>query len=110
MNNIYNYKLDELEDYFLSIGEKKFKARQIYDWLYIKNVNDFYKMTNINKSLQEKLSNTFSLEFIKIIKKQENEGHMRLSGGFKNEKNNITYSYCRHACGSARFLRQLRPE
>lgn len=73
MNNIYNYKLDELEDYFLSIGEKKFKARQIYDWLYIKNVNDFYKMTNINKSLQEKLSNTFSLEFIKIIKKQENE-------------------------------------
>ena len=73
MNNIYNYKLDELEDYFLSIGEKKFKARQIYDWLYIKNVNDFYKMTNINKSLQEKLSNTFSLKFIKIIKKQENE-------------------------------------
>lgn len=73
MNNIYNYKLDELEDYFLSIGEKKFKARQIYDWLYIKNVNDFYKMTNINKSLQEKLSNTFSSEFIKIIKKQENE-------------------------------------
>mgnify|MGYP004538436771 CR=1 FL=1 len=73
MNNIYNYKLDELEDYFLSIGEKKFKAKQIYDWLYIKNVNDFYKMTNINKSLQEKLSNTFSLEFIKIIKKQENE-------------------------------------
>lgn len=73
MNNIYNYKLDELEDYFLNIGEKKFKARQIYDWLYIKNVNDFYKMTNINKSLQEKLSNTFSLEFIKIIKKQENE-------------------------------------
>ena len=73
MDNIYNYKLDELEDYFLSIGEKKFKARQIYDWLYIKNVNDFYKMTNINKSLQEKLSNTFSLEFIKIIKKQENE-------------------------------------
>ena len=73
MNNIYNYKLDELEDYFLSIGEKKFKARQIYDWLYIKNVNDFYKMTNINKTLQEKLSNTFSLEFIKIIKKQENE-------------------------------------
>ena len=73
MNNIYNYKLDELEDYFLSIGEKKFKAKQIYEWLYIKNVNDFYKMTNINKSLQEKLSNTFSLEFIKIIKKQENE-------------------------------------
>ena len=64
MNNIYNYKLDELEDYFLSIGEKKFKARQIYDWLYIKNVNDFYKMPNINKSLQEKLSNTFSLDYI----------------------------------------------
>ena len=34
--NIYNYKLETLENYFLSIGEKKFKARQIYDWLYVK--------------------------------------------------------------------------
>lgn len=66
MKNIYNYKLSDLEEYFLSIGEKKFKARQIYDWLYIKKVNDFKLMTNIKKDLQDKLSNEFSLDFIKI--------------------------------------------
>ena len=49
MKNIYNYKLSDLEYYFLNIGEKKFKARQIYDWLYIKRINDFKLMTNIKK-------------------------------------------------------------
>ena len=47
MQNIFNYKLIDLENYFLSIGEKSFKARQIYDWLYVKRVNDFKLMTNI---------------------------------------------------------------
>jgi len=73
MKNIYNYKLSDLEDYFLSIGEKKFKARQIYDWLYIKRVKSFKEMTNIKKDLQEKLSQEFNLEFIKIKTKQTSE-------------------------------------
>ena len=71
--NIYNYKLSELEDYFLSIKEKKYKARQIYDWLYIKNVTNFYAMTNIKKELQDTLSKHFNFDFIKIIKKQESK-------------------------------------
>ena len=73
MKNIYNYKLSDLEDYFLSIGDKKFKARQIYDWLYIKRVKSFKEMTNIKKDLQEKLSQEFNLEFIKIKTKQTSE-------------------------------------
>jgi len=73
MNNIYNYKLSDLENYLLSIGEKKFKARQIYDWLYVKRVNNFYDMNNIKKDLQEKLSQEFNLEFIKIKTKQTSE-------------------------------------
>ena len=73
MNNIYNYKLSDLENYLLSIGEKKFKARQIYDWLYVKRVNNFYDMTNIKKDLHEKLSQEFDLEFIKIKTKQTSE-------------------------------------
>ena len=66
MDNIYNYKLNELEEYFLGIGDKKFKAKQIYDWLYIKRVNDFKLMTNIKKELQDKLSKDFNTNFIKI--------------------------------------------
>ena len=73
MQNIFNYKLIDLENYFLSIGEKSFKARQIYDWLYVKRVNDFKLMTNIKKDLQEKLSNEFSLDFIKIKTIQKSE-------------------------------------
>jgi len=71
--NIYNYKLSDLEDYFLNIGEKKFKAKQIYDWLYIKRVKSFYEMTNIKKDLQEKLSKEFKMNFIKIKTKQTSE-------------------------------------
>ena len=52
MNNIFNYKLSDLEDYFVALGEKKFKARQIYDWLYKKQVYDFKDMTNIKKDLK----------------------------------------------------------
>lgn len=73
MSNIYNYKLIDLENYFESIGEKKFKARQIYDWLYIKKVNDFKLMTNIKKDLQNKLSNEFSNDFIKIKTVQKSD-------------------------------------
>ena len=73
MHNIYNYKLADLEDYFLSICEKKFKAKQIFDWLYIKKVNDFKVMSNIKKDMQDKLSEYFSTDFIKIITKQESK-------------------------------------
>ena len=73
MTNIYNYKLTDLENYFESIGEKKFKARQIYDWLYVKKVNDFKLMTNIKKELQEKLSLSFSTDFIKIKTVQKSD-------------------------------------
>ena len=73
MENIYNYKLSDLEEYMLSIGEKKFKARQIYDWLYVKKIKEFSLMTNIKKELQEKLSKNFKTEFIKIKKIQKND-------------------------------------
>ena len=71
--NIYNYKLSDLENYFLENNEKKFKARQIFDWLYQKRVSSSYEMTNIKKELQEKLNNDFNFDVIKIIKKQESK-------------------------------------
>ena len=41
MRNIYDLTLNELEDYFISIGEKKFRATQIYEGLYKKRYNSF---------------------------------------------------------------------
>lgn len=73
MDSIFNYKLEDLEEFFLSIGEKKFKARQIFEWIYKKHIYDFYEMSNISKSLQEKLNNTFSTNLLKIKTKQSSK-------------------------------------
>ncbi len=67
MKNIYDYSLDDLANYFLNIEEKKFKAIQVYDWLYKKRVNSFYEMTNLKKDLIDKLNSDFSLKKLTIL-------------------------------------------
>ena len=71
--NIYGIKRLDLEEYFLKIGEKKFKATQIFEWLYDKKVSSFFEMTNIKKELQEKLDKDFSFDMINIKKRQEDK-------------------------------------
>ena len=71
MENIYSYKRADLEKYFVCNGEKKFKALQVFEWLYDKRVKSFKEMSNIKKELQEKLEKDFSMKMIKIQKKQE---------------------------------------
>lgn len=71
MKNIYGVKREDLEKYFIDNNEKKFKALQVYEWLYDKRVSSFFEMSNIKKELQEKLNNDFSMKMIKIQKKQE---------------------------------------
>lgn len=71
MNNIYNYKMSDLENYLLNIGEKKYKAKQIYDWLYMKKVKSFDSMTNLKKDLIAKLKEDFNFDYISIKKKQK---------------------------------------
>ncbi len=73
MRNIYDYTLKELEDYFLSIGDKKFRAVQIYDYLYKKKVNHVDDMHNIGKKIQEHLRSSFDFFRIKLILKQEDK-------------------------------------
>jgi len=73
MDNILNYKLTDLENYFISIGEKKFKALQIFEWIYLHKVKNFKSMTNIKKDLIEHLNQKFTIGSIKIEKKQEDK-------------------------------------
>lgn len=68
--NIYGKTKEELENFFLLNGEKKFKAIQVYEWIYKKRVSTFDEMTNINKKSIELLKNNFNLNKPKIIKKQ----------------------------------------
>ena len=71
MRNIYDYTLNDLEDYFISAGNKKFRAGQIYDFLYKKRLDDPFLMNNIGKDAQKLLSENFSFAKIKMLKKQE---------------------------------------
>ena len=73
MMNIYGIKRVDLEKYFEDIGEKKFKALQVFEWLYQKTVSSFSDMTNIKKEIQEKLSEDFSTNMITIQRKQEDK-------------------------------------
>lgn len=70
MKNIYGIKRIDLENYFLSINEKKFKALQVYEWLYQKRVKTIEEMSNIKKSVQEQISKDFNMNMIKITKEQ----------------------------------------
>ena len=73
MRNIYDYTLKQLEDYFVSIGDKKFRAVQIYDFLYKKRIDNPDMMNNIGKKMQEHLKQNFDFGKIKMIKKQEDK-------------------------------------
>ncbi len=73
MRNIYGIKRKDLEEYFLSNGDKKFKALQVFEWIYEKKVTKFSEMTNIKKEIQDRLNNDFSFERIEIVKKQEDK-------------------------------------
>ena len=73
MRNIYDFTLKELEDYFVSVGDKKFRATQVYDFLYKKRVDNVNLMSNISKDMKEQLKNNFSFEKIKLVIKQEDK-------------------------------------
>ena len=67
---IYDYRLEELKEYFKSKNEKEFKAIQIYEWLYKKRVKSFDEMSNIKKETIENLKENFKLKQLKILAKQ----------------------------------------
>lgn len=68
--NIYQMTLEDLEKYFESIGEKKFKALQVYAWLYQKKKANVDEFTNLKKELREKLKEDFSFKRPEIIKRE----------------------------------------
>jgi 23S rRNA (adenine2503-C2)-methyltransferase len=69
--NIRHLSLEELENYFAEMGEKKFRAKQVYEWLWLKPVQRFDEMTNISKELRKKLADEFILPGLAIDTVQE---------------------------------------
>ena len=73
MKNIYGLTLEDLEEYFLSIGSKKFHALQLFSWLYEKRIESFDEVTNIKKEVIDKIKDEFSISRLKIVDVQEDK-------------------------------------
>ena len=71
MKNIYGLTLEEMENYFIEIGSKKFHAQQLFSWLYEKRIEDYSSVTNIKKELLEKIASEYSIDRLKIVDVQE---------------------------------------
>ena len=73
MKNIKDYNLEELKKEMQEIGEKPFRAEQIFKWLYQEKVKSFDEMTNLSLELRKKLEENYNICNFKIIKKQESK-------------------------------------
>ena len=67
--DILSLTKEELTGQITAMGEKAFRAKQIYDWLHVKKVSDFSQMSNISAQFREELSRKFCLKHL-IIKKK----------------------------------------
>ena len=67
MKNIYGLTIEDIEEYFLSIGSKKFHAKQLFSWLYEKRIESYDEVTDIKKEVIEKLKNDYSIDRLKIV-------------------------------------------
>ena len=70
MTDIKSLTLKELTQEMESVGEKKFRAAQIYSWMHERLVDDFDEMTNLSKGLREKLKENYELTRLTLVRVQ----------------------------------------
>ena len=70
MTNIYGITHKCLEEYFETLGEKKFKATQVFEWLYQKRIKTFDDMGNVSKRVIDLLKKDYSIDKLEILDKQ----------------------------------------
>ena len=100
MESIYNKSFDELVSYFESIGQKKFKATQVFEWLYIKRVKSFDEMSNIKKDIIDRLKEDFVIEDISL-EKVERDIEVNKYLFTLNDNNHIESVLMRHDYGNS---------
>lgn len=105
MKDIYGMTHEDLEQYFLALGEKKFKATQIYEWLYEKRVQSFDEMSNVKKSVIASLKQDFYFGKLKELERLDDvDVHkylFELSDGNKIEAVLMNHDYGNSLCVSS---------
>ena len=71
--NLLNFDLQGLKTYFSEIGEKPFRAAQLLKWIYQFGVDDFNAMSNLSKSLREKLTAEAEIKLPEIVTEQHSD-------------------------------------
>ena len=71
--NIRNLELEELTTAMATIGEKKFRARQVYEWIWKKGIRSFDEMRNISKPVVDFLSANYFLDCLRISDQQKSK-------------------------------------
>lgn len=69
--NLLDFSLQDLEQYFISINEPKFRAKQVIQWVHQKAELDFDNMSNLSKSLRSKLKESMTITFPKMVLKKK---------------------------------------
>ncbi|MGV6860710.1 MAG: 23S rRNA (adenine(2503)-C(2))-methyltransferase RlmN [Putridiphycobacter sp.] len=78
--NIRNLSLDQLTDELVSIGEKKFRAKQVYEWIWKRGARSFDDMHNISKKTISYLNEHFFIDALKISDQQKsNDGTIKVA-------------------------------
>ena len=107
MQSIYSITKKKLEEYFINRGDKKFRATQVFEWVYRKGVSSFDEMSNISKDVIEELKKDFYFNNLKIIRKQEDELVKKylfeLSDGNKIESVLMEHDYGLSICISSQI-------
>jgi len=70
MINLLEFELDELKQHFQNRNIKPFRAHQIFDWIYKKQVFDYSRMLNLSKDLRQVLRNEYMIGLPELSKKQ----------------------------------------
>ena len=65
--DLKSLNLEQLTEELLNIGEKKFRAKQVYSWIHEKLVDSFDEMTNLSKDLREKLKENYTLNSMEVV-------------------------------------------
>jgi 23S rRNA (adenine2503-C2)-methyltransferase len=71
--DIRSLSKEQLQDFFVSKGEKAFRGKQVYEWLWSKSAHDFNNMTNVSKEIREMLEQNFVINHTQIHQMQKSQ-------------------------------------